>query len=310
MVRRKKRETFVLDKIHDEIEQSHATRRGLYEQLESVWGMPVVYFATSFSYPVMIEEEDAETLEAILRECDLSKGLVLLLSSPGGDIVAAEKIVNICRSYSGTGEYWAVVPQQAKSAATMICLGASRVLMSPTSEMGPIDPQIMTSEDGERKVFSVNDLISSYDDLFGRATRETGHIEPYLQQLDRYDEREIVKMRRVCQLTADLAVGILKTGMMQSKSKEQIRAMISGLLSPDVTKTHDRPIRLADAEKLGLIVERIDLRDTTWSLVYELWARMDFYVSNQDTAKCIECKEHSFVTEFEEGEEEEEEDVE
>jgi len=171
--------------------------------------------------------------------------------------------------------------------------------------MGPIDPQVMTSEDGERKVFSVNDLIGSYDDLFGRATKETGHIEPYLQQLDRYDEREIVEMRRVCQLTADLAVGVLKTGMMQGKSEDQIRGLISGLLSPDVTKTHDRPIRMADAEKIGLNVERMDLHDRTWSLVYELWARMDFYVSNQDVSKCIECKEHSFVTEFEEKEDDE-----
>jgi len=32
----------------------------------------------------MIEESDEEMLEGVLQKCDLSKGFVLLLSSPGG----------------------------------------------------------------------------------------------------------------------------------------------------------------------------------------------------------------------------------
>jgi ClpP class serine protease len=35
-----------------------------------------------------------------------------------------------------------VVPDQAKSAATLIALGADEILMGPASDLGPIDPQI------------------------------------------------------------------------------------------------------------------------------------------------------------------------
>ncbi|GAH14065.1 unnamed protein product, partial [marine sediment metagenome] len=43
---------------------------------------------------------------------DLSKGLALIINSPGGSGLAAERIINVCRSYSGTEEFWAIVPNK------------------------------------------------------------------------------------------------------------------------------------------------------------------------------------------------------
>ena len=53
---------------------------------------------------------DAEMLENVLRGEDLSNGIALLISSPGGFALAAERMIRILRSYSGTNEYWAIVP--------------------------------------------------------------------------------------------------------------------------------------------------------------------------------------------------------
>jgi ClpP class serine protease len=106
--------------------------------------------------------------------------------------VEAERIINVLREYSGTGKYWAFVPARAKSAATMICFGAEKVLMGATSELGPIDPQIAFSEAGELKRFSLYNIVTSYEELFKKAVEEKqGNLEPYLQQLHHYDEREI-----------------------------------------------------------------------------------------------------------------------
>ncbi len=63
-------------------------------------GRTAVAFFTSFRYPVMIEEGDADMIEEILQVTDLRKGLILVLDSPGGDALAAERIVRICREYS------------------------------------------------------------------------------------------------------------------------------------------------------------------------------------------------------------------
>lgn len=64
----------------------------------------------------MIDDADADMLEGILQKLDLTNGLALLISSPGGSGLAAERIINICRNYSVTGEYSAIVPGKAKSA--------------------------------------------------------------------------------------------------------------------------------------------------------------------------------------------------
>ena len=122
-------------RILEETGQAHATRAELFKQIEGHIRRPLVAFFTSFRHPVDIDDGDADRLQDVLQRMDLSSGLALMLSSPGGNGIASERIINICRSYSGTGEYWVIVPGKAKSAATIICLGASKILMAPTSEV-------------------------------------------------------------------------------------------------------------------------------------------------------------------------------
>jgi len=65
--------------------------------------------------------------------------LDLLIHSPGGSPEAAEQMVNYLRSQFDYIR--AIVPLQAKSAATMIALGCDEVVLGEHSELGPIDPQ-------------------------------------------------------------------------------------------------------------------------------------------------------------------------
>ena len=211
----KKKSRPVISEVMREEEQEPSTRRDLLIDLEKELKRPVVSFFTSFSYPVMIEDKDADMLEGILQKINLSNGLALMINSPGGDGLAAERIINLCRNYSKTGEYWAIVPGKAKSATTMICLGGSKIIMGPASELGPIDPQFTTHEQGTPKWFSVYNIVKSYEDLFKRAVKEKGNLEPYLQQLAKYDEREIKECKAALSLSEDIAIKTLASGMMK-----------------------------------------------------------------------------------------------
>ena len=104
------RVALVHDRVLDERDQAHSTRQPLFVTLAEALERPIVTFFTSFRYPVMLSDDDADMLEGVLRATDLSNGLALFISSPGGDGLATERIVNMCRAYSGTGEYWAIVP--------------------------------------------------------------------------------------------------------------------------------------------------------------------------------------------------------
>ena len=160
--------------MSEEQYQGHGTRRSLYRRLERILELPVISFFTSFVYPVMVEDHDADMLEGVLQKCDLPKGFALLLSSPGGSALAAERLINICRSYSGTGRYFTIVPATAKSAATMICLGASRIIMGKTSELGTVDPQMVVEENGKVRWLLLYTLVKSYEGFFAKAVKEKG----------------------------------------------------------------------------------------------------------------------------------------
>jgi len=286
----------VFQRVLEEQFQTHPTRKTLYDELEKLVERPVVTYCTSFAYPVMIEDSDAEMLEGILQRCDLSKGLALVISSPGGVGLAAERIINVCRSYSDTEEYVAIVPAKAKSAATMVCLGASKIIMGKTSELGTVDPQLTITEDGKPKRFSAYNIVKSYENLFNRAVKEDGNLQPYLQQLANYDEREIAKYKTALALSDDIAVRALKACMLKDLSDEEIKKKISIFLLPEKrAKVHGRPILADDAKKCGLNIEVKPVKDKMWLLLYELYVRLNHFVSINNNAKVIECVDKSFV---------------
>ena len=244
------------------------TRRQLFVDLASDLDRPVITFFTSFRYPVAMIDEDVQALEDLLRTLDLSKGVAVMICSPGGSGLAAERMINVLRSYSGTGEYWAIVPGKAKSAATMVCLGASRIFMGPASELGPVDPQIVFRE----QVVPVHHVINSYKQLFEGAEQTTGNIEPYLQQLANYDASMISHLETEQDLATDIAVRYLQNGgMLAEKSERKIKEAIKVFLLPQHTKAHGRPIYHKEAKDCGLDVEVVDTGSDRWNLIYELY---------------------------------------
>lgn len=92
-------------------------------------------------YAISITAEDLNGLMSALHGMDWSKGLTLILHTPGGDTRATESMVAYLRSKFDFIE--AVVPTYAMSAGTMISLACDDVWMARHSQLGPIDPQLV-----------------------------------------------------------------------------------------------------------------------------------------------------------------------
>jgi len=278
----------------EEQQQGHTTRLRLFSVLEQILRRPVVAFFTSFRFPVMIEDTDVDILEGVLQKMNLSTGLALMISSPGGDGIAAERVLNLCRQFSGTKEFWAIVPSRAKSAATMVCFGASKILMGPNSELGPVDPQVTVKEGSTYKRFSACNVVESYDELFGKAVRTSGNLQPFLLQLGNYDARDVKELRAAISLSEDISIKSLASGMMKGAQTRKIKKKIGIFLSPKVTKAHGRPIYPEEANSCGLNIERIDRKSRQWVPIYELYLRINRLVSTS-ASKCIETKDTLFT---------------
>ena len=294
-----KRTVRTFDQVQEERRQGHSTRHELYREIEAQLGegKKLVAFFTSFMWPVILDDSDVDMLEEVLRNT-LSNNdqLFLLLNCPGGEALAAERIISICRSFSHANSFVVIVPKRAKSAATMVCMGASEIWMSATSELGPIDPQIPIQEGGRVvKYLAAHEIIESYNKLMTDANQTKGRIEPYLQQLNRFDARDIQRIVSAQQLSESIAVRSLHSGAMHEKTERQIRRKIKPFLEPTYAKVHGRPFYPELATKCGLPVKVQDIRGELWQLIWHLYVRLNSYVQTAEASKVIESAKNSYA---------------
>ncbi len=172
----------------------------------------------------------------------------------------------------------------------------SKIWMSPSSELGPVDPQIIREEDGQVKVFSAYSIVDTYEKLFRGSVRVKGNLQPYLQQLARFDVRDIAKYKSYIDLSDDIALKCLKSGMLKGKTQAVIKKGVKVFLDPSAgTVSHGRPIYAPEAKSCGLVIEDLDVKTEIWKDLYELYVRIDTYVT-RFTSKAVESKDNGFYS--------------
>lgn len=268
-------------RVSKEVSQAWELRKVLIEKIEKrLRGKVIVLFTSFASEEAMISDNDAEMIENMLSVEHSSGKIILILNSPGGSGLAAERIVNVCRAYSNE-QFEVIVPHSAKSAATLICFGASRIHMSQTAELGPVDPQVQYVNDAGKEVWiSTQEYVNSYDELMNKATSgEAKRLETLVQQLTRYDARHIKQLRSAQALSESISIKLLKSGMMSYLSKNKIQERISPFLKQEETKSHGRMITMSESKKCGIKIKEIALRSLLWEWIWELFIRGDWVVS-------------------------------
>ena len=87
-----------------------------------------------------INDNDMNAFMQTIHGLDKSKGLDLILHTPGGNLASAVSIVTYLKSIFHDN-IRAFVPQMAMSAGTMISLSCKEIILGKQSALGPIDPQ-------------------------------------------------------------------------------------------------------------------------------------------------------------------------
>ena len=78
--------------------------------------------------------------------------LDLVINSGGGNIHAAYQIIELLRLHAK--RIYACVPFYAKSAATLLCLGADKIFLDELAQLGPLDTQIYEEEKSGKGEFT------------------------------------------------------------------------------------------------------------------------------------------------------------
>jgi hypothetical protein len=111
-------------------------------------GRPTVFYLLAEGDPaedtrdVPITRKTVAQLANALSD-DHFDDLDLVIHSSGGDIHAAYQMMSLLRGrVNPQGELVACVPGKAQSSATLLCLGADKILLGETGALGPLDAQI------------------------------------------------------------------------------------------------------------------------------------------------------------------------
>ncbi|WP_163834728.1 SDH family Clp fold serine proteinase [Spartinivicinus ruber] len=130
------------------------------------------------------------------------KDILMILHSNGGQIEPAYLISKTCKKLAKS-KFNVLVPRLAKSAATLIALGANEVHMGLLSELGPIDPQIqgfpaLGLANAIEKVAEMTSKFPSASDMFAKFLAEKvsvvqlGLFERLNESAAQYAERLLI----------------------------------------------------------------------------------------------------------------------
>jgi hypothetical protein len=139
--------------------------------LRAIWGTHSIANAycvlSIFDSKTSISAYELDRIYAGLKErnANKEKDVLLLLMSTGGEIEPAYQISKICKTFAKS-KFVVCIPRFAKSAATLISLGADEVHLGVLGHLGPIDPQVggLPALAVARALETLAELVERYPD--------------------------------------------------------------------------------------------------------------------------------------------------
>jgi hypothetical protein len=256
------------------------------------------YLAFFCSSSSSIDSDDVPAFgDALMSLGDLDQ-LNLIINSPGGDGTTAEKMIELCRAYCK--EFRVIVPNRAKSAATLIALGADRIVMGYCSELGPIDAQVPIVIGGIPRYISAQSFLDARTtlmDQFSEAVKKKEDARAILQQIAGLDTPFLDHCEKLMDFSREMGRKYLEKYMFKSirpaaKKTAAIERVLEGLSTVGIFKVHGRMIDANAAKtELSLEVDLLGKDDPLWKEIWQYYVRADVQLGRAGPgAKLIETK--------------------
>jgi Serine dehydrogenase proteinase len=231
---------------------------GIYEETFSC--RLIVMVDLIYPYSINVFEE-------LIFDADATKDLHLLLASPGGDGETALRLVRSAQARCK--ELTVIVPDQAKSAGTLLVMGAHRILMGPASDLGPVDPQFQVGE----ALVSAKDIIAAVESAEAAVQAHPETYALHAALLSDVTGLMVQQGRSALARTGDQLEEALLSN--PDRTPEMAKELSERLQTPliDTPKSHAAIFGAAAAQEAGLPVEQADPTSDQWQLIWRLWIK-------------------------------------
>ncbi len=268
-----------------QLEYDRKSRIKKIEELRS--SKVLVYYSA-----LPLVSKDFETIFDCVSSLGKQDNLDLYVFSRGGLINPAYKIARLFQDYSNS-KFSVLIPYFAKSAATILSLGADEVVMGPASELGPIDPQI--SLENSSSLTPVLALKESLEYIKKEIQNNQKLAPLYVPLMDKVDLITLGHFEREIESAKQYGAELL-TLRKKNKLGERQAAVIAEKLV-EKYKTHDFVIDgKAASSLLEGAVALLDSSDPVWQCMWQMHYIYEQSIKEGKIIKIIETLDEAYLT--------------
>lgn len=253
--------------LYEAMNAARYARQALIKDIEVDTGTSLLCYISAS--PLQIHRTDVLGMLDLLHNVTPGTPIDLLLHSPGGDIDAAEKLITIIRRRAGSAAVRVIVPDYAKSAATLLALGADTIVMSDSSELGAIDPQVdLPDSNGQISTLSAQSYLDAFQ-LHATRLKEDPEDPVARLMLDKMQPATVRKLERITKRSRAIAEDLLKQAMI--KDEAEATEIANQLSDTKRWHSHGQMISHETAAGLGLNITYLAPHDLLWSRLWRLY---------------------------------------
>lgn len=249
----------VLVEIHQEqlknpnVNPLDTVRRKYLNLISTITGRnTIAYYSGWLQKPTApdtaVNDKDKSGFMLTINKLDRTKGLDLVLHTPGGDIAATESLVDYLYSMFGK-DIRVIVPQISMSAGTMIALASKEIMMGKHSNLGPIDPQM----GGLACQAVLNEFQQAKDDI--RANPHSAALWQVI--ISKYHPTFLGACKQAIEWSELMVLDWLKFNMC-SGNESKAKSIIKIFSDHSKHKAHARHISTNECKKAGLNITDLE----------------------------------------------------
>lgn len=229
---------------------------------------------------VSITDIDKILFMQCIHGMDKSKGLDLILHTPGGSVAATESLVDYLKNIFGT-DIRVIIPQIAMSAGTMIALASKEIIMGKQSNIGPIDPQFGG--------VSAQGVLDEFNRAVKEVTENPESAALWQVIIAKYHPTFLGDCQNAIEWSKEMVTNWLQSNMFsdQENPEEQAKNVVDKLSDHKLTHTHDKHVSISEAKEYGLKI--IDLENMDFNKQVE---------GCKDFQDCILSIHHCYMATF------------
>lgn len=240
----------------------------------------ILYFSSFLqkkpSNDASINDLDINAFMENISGLDKSKGLDLILHTPGGELSATEQIIKYLKSCFH-GDVRAIIPQMAMSAGSMIAVSCKSVIMGKQSSLGPFDPQLngVPCQSALREFYKAVEDVSTNPASLGLWQTILSKLNPtFLTLCAQADE-----------LADELTNKILEDKKIAPETKSRIKEVFA---KNNESKTHSRHFDRDKCKAAGLEVIDLESDNELQDLVLSIHHCCMFLAEKTSVVKLVE----------------------